>query len=89
MAKSVKFAVTHDTGKFMENIVAIEFLRRGIEPYAYRTANGKEVDFVIRKSNDIVELIQVSYDISDYTRKKRELSAIIRTGEESNAIVLL
>lgn len=83
MAKSVKFAVTHDTGKFMENIVAIELLRRGIEPYAYRTANGKEVDFVTRKGNDIVELIQVFYDISDYTTKKRELSAIIRAAEES------
>lgn len=82
MAKSVKFSITHDTGKFMENIVAIELIRRGIEPYTYKTANGKEVDFIIKKGNDIIELIQVSYDISDYDTKKRELSAIIKAGEE-------
>lgn len=82
MARSVKFAITHDAGRFAENVVAIELLRRDIEPYAYKTANGKEVDFVVKKGNDIVELIQVSYDISDYTTKKRELSAIIRAGEE-------
>lgn len=84
MAKSVKFAVTADTGKLMENIVAVEFLRRGIEPYAYRTANNKEVDFIAKKGTDIVELIQVSYDISDYTTRKRELSAIIKAGQELN-----
>lgn len=82
MAKSVKFSMTHDTGKFMENIVAIELIRRGIEPYTYRTANGKEVDFIIKKGNYIIELIQVSYDISDYDTSKRELSAIIKAGEE-------
>lgn len=82
MAKSVKFAVTLDAGKFMENIVAIELLRRGIEPYTYRTANNKEVDFIVKKGSDIVELLQVCYDISDYTTKKRELSAIARAGQE-------
>lgn len=82
MAKSVKFGITHDAGKFVENIVAIELLRRGIEPYTYKTANGKEVDFLIKKANEVVELIQVSYDISDYATKKRELSALIKAGEE-------
>ena len=82
MAKSVKFALAHGTGKLMENIVAVELLRRGIEPYSCKTANGKKVDFVIKKGNDIVELIQASYAISDYSTKKRELSIITKAAEE-------
>ena len=82
MAKSVRFAVTPDTGKFIENIVAIELLRRDIEPYSYRTRNGKEIDFVIKKGSDINQLIQVSYDISEYATKKRELNALVKAGQE-------
>ncbi len=82
MAKSVRFAVTPDTGKFIENIVAIELLRRDIEPYFYRTRNGKEIDFVIKKGSDINQLIQVSYDISEYATKKRELNALVKAGQE-------
>ncbi len=82
MAKSVRFAVTPYTGKFIENIVAIELLRRDIEPYFYRTRNGKEIDFVIKKGSDINQLIQVSYDISEYATKKRELNALVKAGQE-------
>jgi len=82
MAKSVKFSLSHDMGKFMEHIVAIEVIRKGIEPYTYKTVNGKEVDFVIKIGSHIVELIQVCYDISDYKTKKRELGALVKAGEE-------
>jgi hypothetical protein len=82
MAKSVKFAVTPDIGKFMENIVAIELLRRKTEFYNYKTENGKEVDFVTKEGHNISQLIQVSYDISNYATKQRELKALARAADE-------
>ena len=43
MAKSVEFAVTHDAAKSMENVLAIELLRKGIESYSYKTGPEKRL----------------------------------------------
>jgi len=88
MAKSVKFAVTPDTGKFMENIVAVELLRKGIEPYYYKTNTGKEIDFIVRQGTTISELIQVCYDIQNYQTKKREVDALLKSGKELGCNIL-
>ncbi len=77
------FRFSNQTGKLMENIVAIELLRRigyrqnsGI--YYWKDYEQHEVDFVVRIDGKIEELIQVTYSSSFQEIKKREVDNIIR-----------
>lgn len=70
----------------LENLVYIELLRRTRpllqDVYFYR--KGYEVDFVICKRNKVIELIQVSVDISSPKTYKREVSALVKGSAELN-----
>ena len=83
-------AVQHspNNGKLMENLVFIELLKRGNEInreiFYYKTRNDREVDFVLKSGIEIIELIQVSYDISNLDVLQRELKALTEAGKELN-----
>jgi predicted AAA+ superfamily ATPase len=68
----------------LENIVCIELLRRRNKTLndVYYYQNGYEIDFVLCNDNSIVELIQVSVDISSVKTFKRETKALLRASEE-------
>ena len=61
-------AIQHspDKGKLMENLVFTELVKRGAKPnrelFYYKTRNDREVDFVLKKGIEVMELIQVCYE---------------------------
>ncbi len=81
-------AVQHspNSGKLMENLVFMELVKRGHQPnrelFYYRTRNDREIDFVLKKGHEVVELLQVSYDSTSQDVEEREVKALVEAAEE-------
>lgn len=82
IAESVAFSFSKNTGKFLENLVFIELKRRFKEIYYYKTRNAFEVDFLIRKSDKDIMLIQVTNELQDKKVRDREINSMITAMEE-------
>lgn len=82
MVNTLRFRTGADTGRLLENLVAVELYRRGEEFYSYKTAGGKEVDFLLRGRDNPDALLQVCYDLSEPKTRRRELQALAKAGEE-------
>ena len=66
---------TPDYGKVLENMVAVELMRRGYEVYVGVLRSG-EVDFVAMKQDEKF-YVQVSYDVSAEATYARELAPLL------------
>ena len=81
---STKFS--KNIGRKMENLVAIELLRRNskkdVSIYYWRDHQGREVDFVIKEGQKINELIQVTYASGIDEIDRREIKALKKAGAE-------
>jgi len=92
-AKEIK--LTPDIGRLYENVAAI-FLKKlemegKIKFYYWKSPVGKEVDFVVEKGRDIIQLIQVCYDLTDPKTKMREYTSLIHASKMlgcNNLIIL-
>ena len=87
-------AVQHspNSGKLMENLVFIELVKKGNQPnrelFYYKTRNDREIDFVLKKGYEVVELIQVCYDLANPDVEEREVKALIEASKELNVAKL-
>ncbi len=88
LINAVSFKTSQNLGRLIENVVAVELLRRksywneNQEIYYWKDHQQKEVDFVIKEGQKVKELIQVCYDIEDYNIKQREVKALMKASKE-------
>jgi hypothetical protein len=83
LSNFIGFRFTENPGKTMENIVAIELLRRsGDEIFYWRDTYGREVDFVAKDDLKIRQLIQVTYASGRGDIDEREIKALLKAGRE-------
>lgn len=76
-----------DIGKKMENIVFLDLLRETnrkplLHFYYWKDYHGREVDFVVKESLEISQLIQVTYASGRDEIERREVKSLIKAGKE-------
>jgi uncharacterized protein len=83
MVKNISSGSSEDKGRIMENVVAIDLMRRKsywsnrMNFYYYKDSSQREVDFLIKDGLDVKQLIQVTYSSSKSDLQKREIGAIV------------
>lgn len=94
IANTIGFRTSRNLGPLMENLVAIELLRRSknahdqTEVYYWKDGTG-EVDFVIKKGPNVQQLIQSSYDLSKPDTLIRETDSLLKASDELDCKDLL
>ncbi|RMF88840.1 MAG: ATP-binding protein [Methanobacteriota archaeon] len=85
---SMSFKMSSNTGKLMENIVAVELLRRKSywhnrwEIYYWKDHLHHEVDFLVKEGQRVKQLIQVTYVSRKEEMEKREITSLFRASKE-------
>lgn len=87
-AHRLGFNFSENKGRILENIVFLELLRRGKEVYYH--VGKRECDFIVKEGLNIVEAIQVSYqiDINNYEREFQGLQEAMDTYKLKNGLIL-
>lgn len=76
LTNATTYKFSDDIGKSLENSLFLEFKRRGVE-LSYYSSTKSECDFLVLDRSQVVQAIQVTYDISDEITYKREIKGLI------------
>ena len=88
ISNALGFRANEEKGRLLENVVAIELLRRKhywnplSEIYYWQDYSKNEVDFVVKEKEKIKQLIQVCYRLEDYGTKERETKPLLSASKE-------
>lgn len=73
---SVQSGFSKNIGRLMENMVFLQIRRYESQIWYYKTASGREVDFIFRDQDGELIFIQVCADLSDTETREREITAL-------------
>lgn len=73
LLSAIEFSTSANSGKLLENLVFLEFLKAGKEIFYFR--NQYECDFIIKEGNKFTPC-QVAWDLSDENTRERELKGL-------------
>jgi len=87
LCNTIGFRFSENIGKLVEDLVFLELQRRQaqqpeIELYYWKDIHHREVDFVVKKGQEISELIQVCWNVSDPKTKDREIRSLVKAMDE-------
>lgn len=84
LAKGEQF----DIGRALENVIYLELLRRGYQVWVGKTKAGKEIDFVAKNQQGVLEYYQVAETIRGEEAKTRELSALNNIDDNNHKFLI-
>lgn len=76
LVRSLAPGVLSNSGHLLENAVFLAIRRHFPEVGYYRTPGGREVDFVVRRHDGGLDLVQVCESMADAATRTREISAL-------------
>jgi len=88
LANTIGFRFSQNLGRLAENIVFLELVRRktleknNLELYYWKDAQHREVDFVLKESLKVTQVLQVCWEINRPEKKTREIKALLKAMEE-------
>jgi len=72
---------SENKGRYLENAVYLELLRRGKEVFYWKDGAGRELDFLVAERGKPEQLIQATVSIEDNKVKERELTPLLAAAE--------
>ncbi|QXJ29460.1 ATP-binding protein [Saccharolobus shibatae] len=73
------YRLNQNVGSLFENLIFLELLRRyGINNIFYYKGRRGEVDFVVKVKNEIREIYQVTYELSDLEREIKSIEEFLK-----------
>jgi predicted AAA+ superfamily ATPase len=88
--EAMSFKASEDFGRLMENLVAVELMRRkrywfrNQEIYYWKDYQQNEVDFIVKEGEKVKQLIQVTYASSKNEIETREIKGLLKASELLN-----
>jgi predicted AAA+ superfamily ATPase len=74
--------VSENFGKLMENVVFVEFLKRGLDVsknlFYFKDNQQNEVDFIVKRGSEVEQLVQVTYASGEDEVERREINSLIK-----------
>jgi predicted AAA+ superfamily ATPase len=87
LVNAISFRTNERFGKLMENLVAVELLRRkkywynSLEIYYWKDYQQNEVDILLKEGAQIRQLIQVTYASSKNDIDEREIKGLVKASD--------